>query len=229
MDPVKVNALDILGEMVAAGRIAFGAAVAYAAAGTVKATLDIVVNENLLGIADWDLVEKDEDGFYSQYDLVPIITAGRCRVWVTPNHTTAEDIVAGDYLEIADLGGTNALPVGVFQEMEGEGGSGAGAVRQATSVARALEDCALTNIVSLASTVAVGDTTVTLTSGDMTTLDLAAGDYILLEDDDGNCMINRVKSVTSTVITLQIASTVAMGDTTNDEVHKLAQVEVILV
>ena len=229
MDPVNVKALDILGDMAAAGKIAFGAAVAYAAAGTVKATIDIDVSENLLGIADLDLVEKDEDGFYSQYDVVPIITAGRCRVWVTPNHTTAEDIVAGDYLEIADLGGTNALSVGVFQEMDGEGGSGAGTVRQATSVARALEDCDLTDIVSIASTVAVGDTTVTLTSGDMTKLDLAAGDYILLEDDGGNCMINRVKSVTSTVITLQIASTVAMSDTTNDEIHKLAQVAVMLI
>ena len=228
MEPVIVNAFDIQGEHVAASKIAFGAACAYAAAGTIQATIDIAVSQNLIGIAIDDMVERDEDGFYSQYDVVPLVTAGRCRVWVTPNHTTAEDIIAGDYLEIADLGGTNALPVGVFQEMDGEGGSGAGTVRQATSVARALEDCDLKNIVSIASTVAVGDTTVTLTSGDMTTLDLAAGDYILLEDDSGNCMINRVKSVTSTVITLQIASTVAMSDTTNDEVHKLGQVEVML-
>lgn len=228
MKPVDINAFDIQGEHIAASLLAFGAACAYAAAGTIQATIDIAVSQNLIGIAADDNVEKTEDGFYSQYDIVPLVTAGRCRVWVTPNHTTAEDIIAGDYLEIADLGGTNALPVGVFQEMGGEGGSGTGTVREATSVARALEDCDLVDIVPVASTVAVGDTTVTLSAANMTTLGLAAGDYILLEDDSGNCMINRVKSVTSTVITLQIASTVAMSDTTNDEVHKLAQCEVML-
>lgn len=228
MKPVNVNAFDICGDHVAASLIAFGAACAYKAAGTIQATIDIGVSQNLIGIADLDLVETTEEGFYSTYDAVPLITAGRCRVWVTPNHTTAEDIIAGDYLETADLGGTNALPVGVFQEMGGEGGSGTGTVREATSVARALEDCDLVDIVPIASTVAVGDTTVTLSSANMTTLGLAAGDYILLEDDSHNCMINRVASVTATVITLQIASTVAMSDTTNDEVHKLAQVEVML-
>jgi hypothetical protein len=45
-------------------------------------------------------------------DPVPIVTAGRCRVWVTSNETGKEDIAAGDYLEIADFGGSNALPIG---------------------------------------------------------------------------------------------------------------------
>jgi len=214
--------------MAAASTIAFGAAVAYAAAGTVQATKDIGVSQNLLGVVDDDRVEKSEPGFYSQYDAVPIISAGRCRVWVTPNHTTAEDIVAGDYLEIADLGGTNALPVGVFQEMDGEGGSGAGTVRQATSVARALQDVDLLNIEPVGSAVSVGDTTITMDAAKMTALDLAAGDYVLLEDSDGNCMINRVASVTTTTFKVQIASTVAMSSTTNDDVHKLAQVEAML-
>ena len=41
-------------------------------------------------------------------------------------------------------------------------------------------------------------------------------------------MINRVKAVTSTVITLQLASTVALANAT-DMVHKLHQVEVVLI
>lgn len=228
MEPVNINAFDILGGMIAASKIAFGAAAMYAAAGTIKSPAEIT-DANILGIADLDLVEKTEDGFYSQYDIVPLITAGRCRVWVTSNYDDAEDIVAGDYLELADLGGTNSLPVGVFQEMGAESGTGSGDVREDESLARALESVTLTDVEPCAVAVTVGATTVTLDSADMTLLALAAGDYILLEDDSGNAMINRVKSVTATVITLQMASTVAMSDTTNDDVHKLHQVEVMLI
>lgn len=229
MKPVNVNAFDTYGEQIAASLIAFGAACAYKAAGTIQATIDIAVSQNLIGIAIDDNVEKDEDGFYSVYDVVPLITAGRCRVWVTPNDVTAEDIKAGDYLEIADLGGTNALPVGVFQEMTAEGGTPTGDVREATSVARALEDCDLTNIEPVGAAVAVGDTTITMDAAKMTALGLAAGDYVLLEDHSHNCMINRVKSVTATTFILQVASTVAMTSTTDDDVHKLAQCEVMLI
>ena len=224
MKPVDVNASDILGELVAASQIAFGAAVIQAAAGTIKSTLNTV--HNVIGIAADDNVEKTVDGFYSQYDVVPVIPGGRCRVWVTSNEATKEDIAAGDYLEIAILGGgSNALPVGVFQQMGADGGTCAGAVRQIESTMQALESVTLTDIEPVGSAVAVGDTTITMDSADMTSLDLAAGDYILQEDDGGNCMINRVKSVTSTVITLQLASTVAQLDTTNDDIHKLHQVE----
>ena len=228
MEPVNINAFDVLGGMVAASKIAFGAAAMYAAAGTIKSPAEIT-DANILGIADLDLVEKTEDGFYSQYDIVPLITAGRCRVWVTSNYDDAEDIVAGDYLELADLGGTNSLPVGVFQEMGAESGTGSGDIREDESLARALESVTLTDVEPCAVAVTVGATTVTLDSADMILLGLAAGDYILLEDDSGNAMINRVKSVTATVITLQMASTVAMDDTTNDDIHKLHQVEVMLI
>jgi hypothetical protein len=228
MDPVNVNAFDVLGEIVAASQIAFGAGVIYAADKTVKSTLNTV--HNVIGIAQDDLIEKTIDGFYSQYDSVPIIPGGRCRLWVTSNEAGKEDIEAGDYLEIAILGGgSNTLPVGVFQQMGAESGSCTGAVREIGSVAKALESVTLTDIEPVGSAVSVGDTTITMASGDMTKLNLAAGDYILMEDDGGNCMINRVKSVTSTVITLQIASTVAQSDTTNDDVHKLHQVEAILI
>jgi len=227
MKPVNINAQDILGDMAAYSQIAFGAAVMRYSAGTVKSTRALT-DANILGIAGDDMVGKTVDGFYSKYDPVPIITGGRARVWVTPNHTTAEDVVAGDYLEIADIGGTNTTPVGVFQEMDGEGGSGTGDARQVESLARALEDVDLLDIEPVASDVAVGDTEVTLSSANMTNLDLDDGDYILLEDISDQCMINRVASTTATVITLQIASTVAMLSGQSDPIHKLAQVEAIL-
>lgn len=228
MDPVNVNAFDVIGEMAAASQIAFGAAVMYAAVGTIKSTLNTV--HNVLGIAQDEMVEQTIDGFYSQYDAVPVIPSGRCRMWVTSNEDAKEDIEAGDYLEIAILGGgSNTLPVGVLQQMGADGGSCTGAVREIESVAKALESVTLTDVEPVGSAVSIGDTAITMAAGDMTKLDLAAGDYILMEDHDGNCMVNRVKSVTSTVITLQIASTVAQASTTDDDVHKLHQVEAILI
>lgn len=228
MKPVSVNPFDIYGGHAAASLIAFGAACAYKAAGTIQGTIDIAVSQNLIGIAMDDAVEKTEPGFYSQYDAVPLITAGRCRAWVTANHTSAVTIEAGDYLEVADIGGTNTLPLGVLQEMGGEGGSGTGAVREATSIARTLEDVTLKKLEIVGADVAVGATTVTMDATKMTALDLAAGDYILLEDVTANCMINRVKAVTTTAITLQVASTVALTAGDNDVIHKIGQVEAML-
>ena len=225
MKPVDVNAFDILGDMPAASILAFGAAATYAAAGTVKGTLCSVEAFDILGITVDDNVEKDEDGFYSQYDMVPLITAGRCRAWVTPNNTTAVDIKAGDYLDLAVLNTSNAntLPIGVFEES----GSQAGETRLTSSLARALEDIDLVNDV-VPTTIAVGATTITLSEANMTTLDLSIGDYILLNDLSANSQVNRVKSLTTTVITLQLASTVALTSGSSDTVGKLVQGEVML-
>ncbi|MGC9445315.1 MAG: hypothetical protein ACP5E9_10390, partial [Candidatus Methanospirareceae archaeon] len=103
-----------------------------------------------------------------------------------------------------------------------------GAVREVGSLARALEDVTLTDIEPVASDVSVGDTSVTLSEANMTNLGLAVGDYIVLENADGDAMINRVEALTSTVITLQLASTVALVANDSDPVHKLHQVEVLL-
>ena len=226
MKPVNVNAFDVLGNIRAAAQIAFGAAVQRSAAGSAKAVADLC--HNILGIVDWDLVEKTVDGFYSQYDPLPIITAGRARVWVTPNHTTSENVAADEYLEIAGVGGTNTLPLGVFQVMDAETGTKTGAVRQDGTLARALEDVTLQNCEVVAADVAVGATTVTMTSGGLID-ELSAGDYILLDDVNSETMINRVKSVDSaTQITLQIASTASLVNGDSDLIHKLEQCEVML-
>ena len=223
MEPVNVNAFDSIGDMAAAGIIAFGAAVCRSAAGTVVGAPNTTAGEeNLLGIADIDLVEKDEPGFYSQYDIVPLITAGRCRVWVTPDTLNAS-IVAGDYLSLIVLGGgSNTLPVGVFGEIGGDG-----AVKATNASARALEDVTLSsaaNYIIAGGALAVGGVTVTIADSSLFTV----GDYIVLEDLDGNVMINRVKAIpSSTTITLQLASTVALESAT-DYIHILAQCEVML-
>lgn len=223
MDPVNVNALDVIGEMAAAAAIAFGAAVCRSAAGTLKGAPNTTVGEeNLLGIAVDDMIEKTEDGFYSQYDAVPTITEGRARVWVTPDTLNAS-IIAGDYLSLIVLGGgSNTLPVGVFGEIGGDG-----AVKSVNASARALEDVTLTsaaNYIIVAADLAVGGATVTIADSSKFTV----GDYIVLEDLDGNAMMNRVKAIpSSTTITLQLISTVALANAT-DYVHILAQCEVKL-
>jgi len=224
MKPVNVNAFDMIGDMAAAGAIAFGAAVCRSAAGTVKGAPNSTAGEEQsFGIAVDETVEKTEDGFYSQYDPIAIITAGRCRVWVTPDDDDAS-IVAGDYLTLKVLGGgSNALPVGVFAEA----GDGAGGVKTLNSSAQALEDVTLSsaaNYIIAAAGLAVGGSTVTIADSSLFTV----GDYILLEDTAGSVMMNRVKAIpSSTTITLQLVSTVALTDA-EDYVHILAQCEVKL-
>ena len=223
MEPVIVNAFDIQGEHVAASKIAFGAACAYAAAGTIQATIDIAVSQNLIGIAVDDMVERDEDGFYSQYDVVPLVTAGRCRVWVTSNEAAKEDILAGDYLEVVDLGGTNTLTVGALQQMGAESGTCTGAVREATTIARALEGVVLTNI----EPATLSEKTITLAAEDIVTLGLAVGDYVILEDASHEAEMNRIGALPSTTTaTLQFTPNAI---TAVDTLHKVHQVEAILV
>ena len=224
MKPVNVDALNMINGMAAGGVTAFGAACYRSAAGVVKGSLNTGTLYNLLGIADWDMVEKTIDGFYSQYDPIPLITAGKTRVWVTPNHTTAADIIAGDYLDLADLGGSNTLTVGVFEES----GTKAGQTKVATSLARALEDADLLDAEVVAADVDAGDTTVTMTAAGLID-DLSVGDYILLEDHSAEVEINRVLTIDSTTqITLVKAATASLENAQSDLIHKLTQCEVQL-
>jgi hypothetical protein len=58
---------------------------------------------------------------------------------------------------------------------------------------------------------------------------LSIGDYVLLEDLDGNVQLNRVKSIDSTtVIGLQIPATVALNGST-DLLTKVYQVAAVLI
>ena len=228
MDPVNVHILDSIGDQAAGGVIAFGAAVYRSAAGKVKGCLCTVAGTGMVGIAIDDMIEKTIDGFYSEYDAVPLWTEGRGRLWVTPSEDDTS-IEAGDFLELAVLGSSNTLPVGVFVEAIAD--SPAGAVRTTKSMAQALEDVTLTSALKWVKTetaqnVAIGDTTVTLTTAK--TALFTVGDYILLEVLAGNVQINRVKSISGAVLTLQLASTVALTGNT-DYLHILTQVEAKLI
>lgn len=229
MRPVIVNAFDIVGEMAAGGTIAFGSAVFRSAAKVVEGCLCKAASSDMVGIAADDMIEKTIDGFYSKYDAVPLVTAGRCRVWVTPNHATAVDLNAGAYLELAVLGtSTNALPVGVFEAA----GSAAPTARTTVTLARMVEDITLFNNEGVAAKVDPGDTTVTMTASGLID-NLEVGDYIVLENLDeaiaNGVEVNRVKAKNSTTeIELERAATAKL-DITDDLIHKLVQAEAILI
>ena len=228
MDPVNVHILDTIGGHAAGGVIAFGAAVYRTAAKVVSGCLCTAAGTGMVGIAVDDMIEKTIDGFYSQYDSVPLWTEGRGRLWVTPSEDDTS-IEAGDFLELAVLGSSNTLPVGVFVEAVAD--TPAGAVRTTESMAQALEDVTLTSALKWVKTeagqnVVIGATTVTLTT--VKTALFTKGDYILLEVLAGNVQINRVKSISGAVLTLEIPSTVALTGNT-DYLHILTQVEAKLI
>jgi hypothetical protein len=79
-----------------------------------------------------------------------------------------------------------------------------------------------------ASDVAVGDTQITMTAGHISTMGLEVGDYILLEDITAELQVNKVASLTSTVIGLVMPSTVSLVHNDSDLVTRLYQCPVMI-
>jgi hypothetical protein len=186
---------------IAAGRIAYGAAVIRAGAGTIKAA---ILPESMLviGIADSDEQEHLYDGFYESGEPVRVVLpGGRCYALVTTEGNT--DLIAGDYLSVLDgVSGTMTSECGIL----GEGGTTTGENRVVGNCARLLEDVALTSAVyATISAPTAGATTITMSTGVPTTLTLQVGDYIFLSDADGTTgQVNRVSAITDTLLTVEI-------------------------
>ena len=224
MKPVNVNAFDVLGGFAANARIPFGCAVRRAAAGKVDIAYDGAAGtyHAILGIVDWDLVEKTVDGFYSQYDPVPIIPAGRARVWVLGHET---GIVEGGFLKSGDLG---SPACGVFDKETTI------TTRTINSLAKVMEDptgLLHADYGNKAASSATGSS-ITMASADVVTaMKLAAGDYIAIGNtSDDEAEINRVKSIADAVITTQepLAQTYTCGASAT-KVYKLVQLEALLI
>ncbi len=217
MKPVNVNAFDVLGAMVANARVPFGCAVRRAGAGLVDIAYDGDGYDAILGIADQDLVEKTVDGFYSQYDPVPLATAGRVRVWVLGHATGA---LEGTFLKSANLGSPCC---GVFDAES--------ASRSSHSLAKVLEDPTGLLHADFGDKVPAGATgsSITMASADVVTaMKLSVGDYISIGNPTNDeAEINRVKSIADAVITTQevLAQTYTHA---NCKVDKLVQLEALL-
>ena len=213
----------------AGGNVGFGVAVIRSAAKTVKGSLADNA-DNIIGfsVQPAEGVVLDEDGFYqavnnaSVPDAVRVARDGIINALVSTKADT--DIIDGDYLECAPFG-TPACYIGVLNEA----GSDAGETRLTTCKAQALEDVTMgaATYKTPSVNVVIGDKTVTFTAENLALLDLEEGDYIVLEDVNGDAQLNRVKSLTSTVVTLQFASTVAVAAAT-DLVYKVHQVKCLI-
>jgi hypothetical protein len=212
----------------AASRIAFGAAVVGSALTEGAETLKPAISENtILGFAARRAFNRSQgyDGFYEANEELDVI-GDYAIALVTPNGADV-NIDMEDYLEVAALGNGSTSAHGILEEA----GSGAGTVFTVNVVAKAMESVAM-GIKSYkvpASNVAVGATSITMTSGDPATMGLTVGDLILLEDLNGACQVNKVASVADTSIGLVIPSTVALTTADSDLVTRLYQVLVKVV
>lgn len=216
-------------DMAAAGdNVGFGVALIRSAARTVKGTKD----DNSGGVIGFSVqpvngVTLDYDGFYvaSNKSAVPDVVRvarGGAKINALVIAKANTSIQDGDFLECAPLGNASCY-LGVLNEA----GSNAGETNLTTAVAQALEECTITSASYKipAQDVAIGATTITFSSANLTLLNLKEGDYIVLEDLNGSAMLNRVKSLTSTVITLELPSTVALVANDSDLVYKVFQVK----
>lgn len=212
-----------LSSIPAAGKIAFGAAIINN--GTDQAVYASAADtDEILGFAvqPANNVVLRSDGFYQQYDDVPYANSGEINALAIALGAT--NIIKGDFLEVAALGGAGGSGAwGVLAEA----GNQAGATKTITSVAQAAESVTLAaSMATPAAGVAIGDAQITMAAGAIATMGLVEGDYVMLRDADGDTQLNRVKSLTATVITLQEPSTVALTVADNDLVHRVAQIKV---
>lgn len=213
----------------AASRIPVGGVVVLSATTAGAETVAAAQAEtSILGICDnrpEGLTKGKYDGFFEIYEQVPIVD-GVGYALAMPNGSDV-NVDIGDFLEVAVLGDGTPGNHGLLEEA----GSTAGTTFTVATVAKALQSVTMGSgsYKIPASDVAVGDTTVTMTAGEIATMGIAVGDYICLEDITGNCQTNRVAGLTSTIITLEIPSTVVLENSASDLVTRCYPVLVKLV
>jgi hypothetical protein len=223
---VTVQGTGLIKSSIAAGPIGFGVALKWASATTCQAaTADNTDPGVIIGFSAQPAngVVLDVDGFYQLSnnaaipDQVRVIKDGYANLLVCSKG--AYNILEGDYLEMAILGAAGS-GVGVLEEA-GAGGN-VGETKVTTALARAEEGVTTASMYQHpASNTEIGDKTSTFTSGNLTSLDVTPGDYCILADANGGCQLNRVKSMTATVITWELAATNQVA--TGDYVYKVFQ------
>jgi hypothetical protein len=212
----------------AASRLAFGAAVVGSGLTAGSETIKAATSEtSILGFADKRKFVRSGgyDGFYEQYEEVAIVD-DFARALVTPNGADV-NIDMSDFLEVAALGDGSTSPHGILEES----GSATGGTFTVATVAKALESVTMgsKSYKVPANDVAISDKTVTMDAGAIAAMGLEVGDHVLLEDLNGACQVNKVASLTATVIGLVIPSTVALVHNNSDLVTRLYQCRVKVV
>jgi len=205
MRKVAVQALDTITRE-AAGEIPFGAFVKRSATGTCIVAVDGSNTLGYEGIAEDSTVGTTTDGFYSTYDAVPVITAGRVDVWLQGGGT---DVTSGCFLKLINDFGILALDSATTRSIS-------------TSVAKALEDVEVSDYTTSITSCTAGTKTVSVAS----TTYIAEGDYVYLTSSEGS-EVEKVASVdSSTQITLEEAP--AYSHETSASCNVLVQCEALL-
>ena len=200
-----INAFD-MSSAVAASRIAPGCLVTRAADGTIAVNTASTDEQNMGMAGDLSLANDDTPGMFSQYDNVPVMTAGRGRLRLLGGGT---DCTNGMWLAATRDGLVN---------IESSGNRAAESVGKCVSAA----DIEVSDYTSAITTAASGSKSVTVAS----TANFAAGDYVNIKDDSAseNALIKSVDS--SLIVTLETA--LAATYETNGTMNKLVECEAIL-
>lgn len=205
----------------AAARIACGAVVTLSSATAGAETVYAAETEtSILGIAGnrpEGLTKGKYDGFFETYEQVPIVDdVGYALV---RNNSGDYNIDVGDFLEVCVCGDGTPGGHGILEEA----GTHDGTIFTVATVAKALQSVTMgsKSYKTPASSVAVGDTSATMVAGEIATMGIAVGDYIYIEDDDGAGQVNRVASLTSTVIGFEIPATNVCATGGTDTITRL--------
>ena len=214
MKPVNVNAFDI-GSYAIGARTAFGALAQWSEEGIVKPTASGTLY-SYVGLVNDDLVEKTVDGFYSQYDVAPLIRAGVGRAWLLGGITAD----AGDYLKIAAALGAGTEFLGVVD-------AEADVTRTLYSVAKVVgDDVGDADYDQTVSSISAKELTID-SAAHLTDLALAEGDYVVIDSDE-TAEVNRIDdpAVAATKCSVQLDPNASHA--TAIKIYKLTQAEVLL-
>jgi hypothetical protein len=224
MIPVNQDDGYILSGYVAGAPIAYGMVVERTASGVCKGCAGATYDT--LGIAcDREVENESNPGFYDTGEVVAIKPCGIGMAWIIGGDAT----IGGSYLKLGGGAyGATTEAVGYLID------EATPATRTTITIARNVGDATTGEVGStdydqvLVANAAVGDTVHTLDAAKITALGLSVGDYIVI-DSDAAQEINRVKSLTTTTITLQNACAAAYTTAAAGTVYKLCQVKVLII
>ena len=218
MKPVKVNAFDIRSGFAAGVRTPFGAICTRSADGIAKPIITGATVVDYVGIAPEDMVSKSVDGFYSQYDILPLIPAGIVHAWLLGGET----IDGGNYLKAPGTLGASTEFLGVLIP------EASVKVKTAKSLARCVgADVGDAEYDQTVSSISAKELTID-SEAHLTSLALAKGDYVVIDSDEA-AEVNRIDdpAVAATKCSVQLDPLATHA--TAIKIYKLVQVEVLLI
>lgn len=218
MKNVKVNAFDIRSGFAAGARTPFGAICTRSADGIAKPIITGATVVDYIGVAPEDMVTKTVDGFYSQYDTLPLIPAGVVQAWLLGGET----IDSGNYLKAPAALGAGSEFLGVLAP------EASAKVKTAKSLARCVgADVGDANYDQTVDSISAKVLTFA-SAAVMAHLDLAEGDYVVIDSDEA-AEVNRIDDPAVSTTTCSVQLDPAATHANAIKIYKLVQAEVLLI